>query len=469
MAAEYILKEGNPNVLLCERGIRTFETAYRYTLDLTAVPVLKELTHLPVIVDPSHAAGRRDLVTPLSLAAAAAGADGIIVEVHPQPEEAICDGPQALVARRLRGLRRAGRARGRGRGQGAVRRPQLIVAVLGVGLVGGSVGLAARERLGAEVRGFDPAPACSTARSSTARSTRRAASPPRRSTAPTAAFVAAPVRRAAEAWCARRWRPPRRRLRGDRRRLDQARRSWPRSTTRASSAATRWRAPRPRASSTRAPDLFDGATWYLTPTSRTEGVLYDRLYRLLADLGARPAAIDAETHDRLMAASRTCRTCSPTCSSPRPRGRSSPSGCRRPARASATPRAWPAPRARSGATSTSPTPTRWWRRSTTPSRGSRRCAARWPAATSAGSTSWNDAARDDRRRLLEADLAGGEVVELRVSVPNRPGVVAEVALALGRAPVNIVDMALYPAAGQHDRLDRAVDRRRAPTRRRRRG
>src|SRR3954452_22559204 len=98
MAAEYILKEGNPNVLLCERGIRTFEKAYRYTLDLTAVPVLKELTHLPVIVDPSHAAGRRSLVTPLSLAAAAAGADGIIVEVHPQPEEAICDGPQALVS-----------------------------------------------------------------------------------------------------------------------------------------------------------------------------------------------------------------------------------------------------------------------------------------------------------------------------------------------------------------------------------
>jgi 3-deoxy-7-phosphoheptulonate synthase len=96
MAAEYVLKEGNPNVLLCERGIRTFETAYRFTLDLTAVPVLKELTHLPVIVDPSHAAGRRNLVEPLSLAAAAAGADGIIVEVHPAPEEAICDGPQAL-------------------------------------------------------------------------------------------------------------------------------------------------------------------------------------------------------------------------------------------------------------------------------------------------------------------------------------------------------------------------------------
>ncbi|HEV3000277.1 MAG TPA: 3-deoxy-7-phosphoheptulonate synthase [Solirubrobacteraceae bacterium] len=96
MAAEYVLKEGNENVMVCERGIRTFESAYRFTLDLTAIPVLKELTHLPVIVDPSHAAGRRGLVESLSLGAAAAGADGIIVEVHPEPEEAICDGPQAL-------------------------------------------------------------------------------------------------------------------------------------------------------------------------------------------------------------------------------------------------------------------------------------------------------------------------------------------------------------------------------------
>ncbi|HEY8764648.1 MAG TPA: 3-deoxy-7-phosphoheptulonate synthase [Solirubrobacteraceae bacterium] len=95
-AAEYVLKEGNEAVILCERGIRTFETAYRFTLDLAAVPVLKARTHLPVIVDPSHAAGRRELVGPLSLAAAAVGADGIIVEVHPQPDEAICDGPQSL-------------------------------------------------------------------------------------------------------------------------------------------------------------------------------------------------------------------------------------------------------------------------------------------------------------------------------------------------------------------------------------
>ena len=98
MAAEYILKEGNPNVMLCERGIRTYEPSYRFTLDLMAVPVLRELTHLPIVVDPSHAAGKRSLVEPLSLAAAAAGADGVIVEIHPCPEEAVCDGPQALFA-----------------------------------------------------------------------------------------------------------------------------------------------------------------------------------------------------------------------------------------------------------------------------------------------------------------------------------------------------------------------------------
>jgi 3-deoxy-7-phosphoheptulonate synthase len=98
LSAEYVLKEGNPAVILCERGIRTFEPAYRFTLDLMAVPVLKELTDLPVIVDPSHAAGRRELVEPLSLAAAAVGADGLIVEVHPRPEEALCDGAQALRA-----------------------------------------------------------------------------------------------------------------------------------------------------------------------------------------------------------------------------------------------------------------------------------------------------------------------------------------------------------------------------------
>jgi 3-deoxy-7-phosphoheptulonate synthase len=99
MAADYILKEGNEQVILCERGIRTFETATRFTLDLGAVPWLKLHTHLPVIVDPSHAAGDRRLVEALARGAAAVGADGIIVEVHEDPEQALCDGPQQLHAR----------------------------------------------------------------------------------------------------------------------------------------------------------------------------------------------------------------------------------------------------------------------------------------------------------------------------------------------------------------------------------
>jgi 3-deoxy-7-phosphoheptulonate synthase len=104
MAADYVLKEGNEHVMLCERGIRTFETATRFTLDLSAVPWLKLHTHLPVIVDPSHASGDRRLVEPLARAAAAVGADGIIVEVHEDPEAALCDGPQALYARDFAGF-----------------------------------------------------------------------------------------------------------------------------------------------------------------------------------------------------------------------------------------------------------------------------------------------------------------------------------------------------------------------------
>jgi 3-deoxy-7-phosphoheptulonate synthase len=96
MAAEYVAKEGNDRIILCERGIKTFERTTRYTLDLGSVAVLKHETHLPVIVDPSHAAGRRDLVLPLARAAVAVGADGIIVESHPRPEEALCDGPQQI-------------------------------------------------------------------------------------------------------------------------------------------------------------------------------------------------------------------------------------------------------------------------------------------------------------------------------------------------------------------------------------
>lgn len=96
MAAEYIVSGGNEDVILCERGIRTFENSTRNTLDLSAVALAKNLTHLPVIVDPSHATGKRELVEPMSRAAVAAGADGLIVEVHPDPSNALCDGPQSL-------------------------------------------------------------------------------------------------------------------------------------------------------------------------------------------------------------------------------------------------------------------------------------------------------------------------------------------------------------------------------------
>ena len=97
LAAEYILSQGNHNVMLCERGIRTFETYTRNTLDINAVPVLKQLSHLPVIVDPSHGTGRRELVAPVSKAAIAAGADGLIIEVHNNPEVSVSDGAQSLL------------------------------------------------------------------------------------------------------------------------------------------------------------------------------------------------------------------------------------------------------------------------------------------------------------------------------------------------------------------------------------
>ena len=96
LSAEYVLAGGNPNVILCERGIRTFETATRFTLDLNAVPVLKKLTHLPVVVDPSHGTGHWEYVESMAMAGVAAGADGLLIEVHPKPEEALSDGPQSL-------------------------------------------------------------------------------------------------------------------------------------------------------------------------------------------------------------------------------------------------------------------------------------------------------------------------------------------------------------------------------------
>jgi 3-deoxy-7-phosphoheptulonate synthase len=107
MAAEYVAQRGNLDVVLCERGIRTFEPTTRNTLDISAIPIVQSTSHLPVIVDPSHAGGRRDLVVPLSRAAIGVGADGVIVDVHPDPEHALCDGPQALFGADLRALAQA--------------------------------------------------------------------------------------------------------------------------------------------------------------------------------------------------------------------------------------------------------------------------------------------------------------------------------------------------------------------------
>lgn len=104
MSAEYIMSEGNENVILCERGIRTFETETRNTQDLSAIAVVKQLSHLPVVIDPSHAAGRRDIIESLSLAAVAAGADGLIIETHPEPERASSDGEQSLYPEQYREL-----------------------------------------------------------------------------------------------------------------------------------------------------------------------------------------------------------------------------------------------------------------------------------------------------------------------------------------------------------------------------
>ena len=180
---------------------------------------------------------------------------------------------------------------------------------------------------------------------------------------------------------------------------------------------------------------------------RPPGILYERLHRLLHSLG-RPAGGDRARDPRHDPGHRVA-------PAPRAGERAGDQAARRwppvasdcppPARASATPRAWPAPRAGSGPTSTCPTATRWPPESTTRSRGWARCARRSDAADAARITDWNDGAGADRRRLLEAQLAGGPLFELRASVPNRPGVVAQLALELGRAGVNITDMALYPA------------------------
>ncbi len=320
------------------------------------------------------------------------------------------------------------------------------VAVLGVGLIGGSIGLAARERLGAEVRGFDPGGGVLDAALAHGAIDRACDSIAHAVAGAEAVFVAAPVRvlpavlgealGAAGGECVV---------------TDVG------STKRGVVAAIR--DPRfvgghPLAGAETAgveharADLFDGATWYLTPTPQTTGVLYERLHRLLRGLGARPAALDAETHDRLLATvSHLPHVLANVLVAQAARALDR-DGERLPATG---PSFRDATRVAGASTAI------WADIYLSNAEGLvaaideavlqlEHVRAALADHDTAAVANWNDAARADRRRLLEADLAGGPVHELRATVPNRPGVIAELALALGRASVNILDMALHPAA-----------------------
>ena len=319
------------------------------------------------------------------------------------------------------------------------------IAVLGVGLIGGSIGLATRERLGAEVSGFDPAPAALAEALELGAIARSCTSVDDAMADADIAFVATPVGAVADTLHAA---------------LSAARDtcvvSDVGSTKRGVVAAVadpRFIGGHPLAGAESAgvrharADLFDGATWFLTPSEQTPGIHYERLHRLLVDVGARPAALDAATHDRVMA-----------CVSHLPHVLANVLVAQAAdvlgEDAERLPHAGPSLR---DATRVAGANTAMWRdvylsnadvlveaideyvarlqevRAALVARDGERVEA------------WNDAAREDRRRLLETDSAAGTVHELRVSVSNRPGVVAEVALALGRAGVNITDMALHPA------------------------
>lgn len=323
--------------------------------------------------------------------------------------------------------------------------PAVRIAVLGVGLIGGSVALAARSRLGATVTGYDSDPDAIGAALEAAALDRAAATPEEAVADAEVVFVAVPVgelsgmvaralAHAAEDCVV----------------TDVG------STKRAVVAAhddPRFLGGHPLAGAETAgvrharPDLFDGATWYLTPTATSSGVLYERLHRLLRGLGARPAAIDPDTHDTILAAvshlphvlaNVLVSQAAQTLADGRER----------------LPATGPSFR---DATRVAGAPTRIWRDIYLSNRDALAAALEYTIerletvreALLDGDgdrlAAWNDGAAADRRRLLEGELGGGDLHELRASVPNRPGVVAQLALELGRAGVNIVDMALYPA------------------------
>ncbi len=319
------------------------------------------------------------------------------------------------------------------------------IAIVGVGLIGGSIGLAARERLGADVVGWDPGPGVLDAALEVGALDSAAGGAAAAIEGAEAVFVAAPVgalpAAVAEALAAA---------------GEDCVVSDVGSTKRTVVEAVRderFIGGHPLAGAETAgvrharAELFDGATWYLTPTPSTRGTLYERLHRLLSGMGAMPAALDAETHDRMLAtvshlphvlANVLVAQAARALSEERER----------------LPATGPSFR---DITRVAGANTEIWRDiylansdaliAAIDDASERLAAVRGALARGDADAvaDWNDGARDDRRKLLEADLAGGSVTELRVSVPNRPGVVADVALALGRNGVNILDMALYPA------------------------
>lgn len=325
----------------------------------------------------------------------------------------------------------------------------MIVAVVGVGLIGGSLALAARERLGATVRGHDPGDgvlaeavergvidvACGTLAEAV--------------DGASLVVVAAPVRRlpeiVADALAAAGSDCVVTDVGSTKRPLveaiEDARFVGGHPLAGAETSGVR----HARA------DLFDGATWYLTPSPLVQGTLYERLHRFLHGIGARPAAVDPDTHDRMMA----CVSHVPHVLANVLVAQAARALHDQPTERHHLPATGPSFR---DATRVAGASTAIWRdiylaNSEEIVRGlddaiERLGEVRDALARRDGDAiaRWNDTARDERRRLLEVDLAGGEVAELRVSVPNRPGVIAELALALGRNGVNILDMALYPAA-----------------------
>jgi prephenate dehydrogenase len=324
------------------------------------------------------------------------------------------------------------------------------IGVLGVGLIGGSIGLAARHRLGAEVAGYDPDPAGRDRAVALGALDRAAGSVAEAVAGAEVVFCAAPVAALPDLVAAALRKSPGEAVVSD---VGSTKQALVEAIA-AGDAADRFIGGHPLAGAETAgvesarQDLFEGARWYLTPTERSQGVLFDRLHGVLAGIGARPMAIDPGVHDIEMAAvshlphvlanvlAETAAGSLPGDGERRPEvGRSFRDATRV---AGANPAVWADILSSNGAAVAAEIDDVVGRL--------RAAADLIRDGDRARIAAWQQAARDDRRRMLEADLAAAPLVELRVAVENRPGTVAEIALALGRAGINIEDMSLFPAA-----------------------